>query len=210
MKKPDDILNAIEKAYGVGEPILTDDLLVLFQDAPRRTVFEWVAKLVNEGRMKRYESGVYYIPTTTIAGEAPLNPIKVIERKYIKGVDGACGYWSGATLDNNAGITEQVPAVYEVVTNNTGTAQRKVTVGGFLECIIRKARIPIDSKNVQAQQVLDVLTRRSPMDMTDEQSKAVAALANGIPATELQSMSLLWPQKTTRRVIEGEACGVFA
>lgn len=210
MKKLDDIFKKVKEAYGAGEAILTDDLLALFPDAPRRTVFEWVARLVDSGLMKRYESGVYYIPTTTIAGEAPLNPIKVIERKYIKGPDGACGYWSGATLDNNAGITEQVPAIYEVVTNNTGTAQRKITIGGFLDCIIRKARLPIDSDNVQAQQVLDVLTRRSPRDMTDEQSKAVAALANGIPATKLQSMSLLWPQKTTRRVIEGEAYGVFA
>lgn len=210
MKKTDNILDCVKNAYGVDEPVLTADIEALFPGTPRRTLFSQIASLVDLGRLERYENGVYYVPSETIAGRSILNPVKVIRRKYLGSVEEPCGYWAGATLDNGIGLSDQVPVRYEVITNNTGTAQRTVKVGGFLECVVRRAKIPVDAGNVRAQQVLDVLTRRNPSELTDEQARILGAFAAGVPATELYRMSMAWPQKTTRRVLEGEMLGVFA
>ena len=209
MKKYDDILASVTDAYGTDEPVLTSDIEALFPDIPRRTLFSQIAALVDSGRLERYESGVYYVPSETLAGRSTLNPVKVIRRKYLGSEEDPCGYWAGATLDNGIGLTEQVPARYEVVTNNTGTAQRTVKVGGFLECVVRRAKVPVDAGNVRAQQVLDVLTRRSPSTLTDGQAEALCAFAAPVPAKELYRMSMAWPQKTTRHVLEGEISGVL-
>ena len=103
-----------------------------------------------------------------------------------------------------------MPARLEVVTNNTATAQRTVKVGGWAECVVKKARCAVDGSNVRACQVLDVLCRRSPAQMEEGQRRALASLADGIPAAELYGLSLSWPQKVTRRISEGVSCGVFA
>lgn len=210
MFKPDEILNLIRESYGTGEPILTEDLDSLFSGVSRRTLFSYIDSLIKGGSLRRYETGIYYIPVRNEAGESALNPLKVIARKYLGTEGEPDGFWSGATLDNSIGLTEQVPTKYEVVTNNTGTAQKTVKVGGFLECIIRKSKIPVDADNIKAQQLLDILSRRRPKQLSKEQIAVLQGFARGLSFSNLMSMSASWPQKTTRRVLESEACGVFA
>lgn len=210
MRSNKEILELIRDAYGEDEPVLTADIEALCPDTPRRTLFARVSALVESGGLERYESGVYYVPSETLAGRSSLNPVKVIRRKYLGTEGEPCGFWAGATLDNGIGLTEQVPARYEVVTNNTATAQRTVKVGGFLECVVRKAKVPVDAGNVRAQQVLDVLTRRRPSELTGDQAKRLGEFASPVTAEELYRMSASWPQKTTRRVLEGEMAGVLA
>ncbi|MEG0621263.1 MAG: hypothetical protein RR477_09080, partial [Raoultibacter sp.] len=111
--------NILLERFGTNEPILTCDIEKAFPGVPKRTLFYRIGQLVEKGEIERYENGVYYIPGKTLAGKTSLNPLKVIEKKYLLDGEGKlCGFWSGATLDNGAGITEQVPACYEVVTNN--------------------------------------------------------------------------------------------
>ena len=190
MRNTDEILERIKYAFGEDEPVLISDIEALFPDVPRRTLFSNVASLVEKGELERYESGVYFIPSETIAGRATLNPVKVLQRKYLGTEDEPCGYWSGATLDNGIGLSEQAPAVYEIVTNNTGTQQRKVIVGGFLECVIRRAKIPVDKQNIRAQQVLDVLSRRKPSELSEKQTRALRSFAAPVSAEQLYYMSL--------------------
>lgn len=210
MTKKEDILKAIEERFGTDSPVLTSDIEELFPNTPRRTLFSQIASLVDSGRLSRYDTGVYYISTQTLAGETTLDPARVVERKYLVDAKGTCGYWSGASLDNSIGLSTQVPARLEVVTNNTSTNQRTVKVGGWAECLVKKARSVVDDSNVQACQILDVLCRRSPIEMDEGQRSTLTQLANGISAAELYVLSLDWPQKVTRRITEGVACGVFA
>lgn len=210
MAKREDILDAVKMRFGVGVPVLTADMESLFPDMPRRTLFYQVASLVATGELVRYEAGVYYIPTQTLAGMSTLDPAKVVMRKYLSDGSSVFGYWSGAALDNSIGVSAQVPTRLEVVTNNASTAQRTVRVGGWAECVVKKARRIVDESNVRAFQVLDVLCRRRPLEMDEDQRRALAQLANGISAGELYELSLDWPQKVTRRITEGVSCGVFA
>ena len=206
----DDMAKQIGSACDAGDALLAEDLAALFPELPRRTLYSRIAALVAADLLRRYESGVYYMPLETPAGPAEPSPLKVVERKYLGSPDAPRGYWAGAALDNGIGLTEQVPARYEVVTNDTGTAQRTVKAGGYLECVVRKAKIPVTAENVRAQQILDVLTRRKPSDLSEGQAATLKEFAAEVPAAALYEMSLAWPQKTTRRVAEGVARGVLA
>ncbi|WP_165249341.1 hypothetical protein [Adlercreutzia sp. ZJ141] len=208
MEKTLDIL--IER-FGYDAPILACDLEETFPDVPRRTIYSRLNRLIESGAIERYETGVYYIASTTILGKTPLNPLKVIERKYLRDPEGGvCGFWSGATLDNSEGISEQVPMRYEVVTNNASCAQREVTVGGYVKCVVHKSRVDVDRDNVDSLRFLDVLTRRKPKELTDGQRDAVKRLAEGLSKDDLLALSMAYPQKTTRRLVESEMLGVFA
>lgn len=206
-----DIFDILVNRFGYDAPILTSDLQDVFLDIPRRTIYLYISQLIDSGDLVRYESGVYYIPSVTILGKTPLNPIKVIERKYLRdSVGNVCGFWSGATLDNNEGLSEQVPVRYEVVTNNASCAQREVTIGGYVNCVVYKSRTDVDRDNVAALKFLDVLTRRKPKDLSSEQLGTVKKLAQGLSKDNLLKISMNYPQKTTRRLMECELLGVFA
>lgn len=113
-------------------------------------------------------------------------------------------------MDNSEGISEQVPMRYEVVTNNASCAQREVTIGGYVKCVVYKSRIDVDQDNVDALRFLDVLTRRKPKEFTDDQRDAIKRLAEGLFKDDLLRLSIAYPQKTTRRLMESEMLGILA
>lgn len=208
MEKTYDILF---ERFGYGVPILASDFEEVFPGVPRRTVYSKFNQLIASEMIERYDTGVYYIPRMTVLGKIPLNPLKVIERKYLRGLNGrVCGFWSGATLDNSEGLSEQVPMRYEVVTNNASCAQREVVIGGHVKCVVYKAPVNIDEGNIAAMRFLDILTRRKPKELTDEQRSVVKRLSFGLSREYLLQLSLSYPQKTTRRLIESENLGVLA
>lgn len=206
-----ELVGILTERFGLDEPILTEDVEAAFPSTPRRTLFSHISKAVEAGRLVRFETGVYYVPSAGLLGLAELDPLKVIARKYLFTPDGeSTGFWSGTTLDNNLGLTTQVPVVYEVVTDNTSVPQRTVRIGGYVTCIVRKSKVPVKGNDVRALQLLDILTRRKPQTLSPSQRKRVKALGQGVDMKELLKMSLFYPQKTTRRLAESEAIGVLA
>ncbi len=206
-----EMVDILEECFGRDEPILASDIAEAFPDLPRRTLHERISRAIEKGNLVRYEQGVYYIPSSGVLGQSELSPIKVIIRKYLRSASGErCGFWSGATLDNALGISEQVPNSYEVVTDNTAVAQRTITVGGYVKCVVRKSRVPAASTSEAALQLLDVLSRRRPATLDAEQRSKLAGLCKGLDKAELMRLSLSYPQKTTRRLVESEAIGVLA
>ena len=75
------LFEAILQQYGTNEPILSSE--ISFQDYSRPWIHKQLNRLCEEGKLIRYEKGIYYIPTQTPFGKSLLNPRKVIERKYI-------------------------------------------------------------------------------------------------------------------------------
>lgn len=67
-----------------------------------------------------------------------------------------CGYLSGYMLVNMAGLTTQVPAVYEVVSNNVTTDYRKVMINKT-RVIVRRPKVSVTNENVRILQFLDLI-----------------------------------------------------
>lgn len=59
MKEFEDIL--LER-FGEGRPILVGDILSLFPDVSRVTVYQRINSAISKGSLERYGRGVYCIP----------------------------------------------------------------------------------------------------------------------------------------------------
>ena len=139
--------------YGYNEPIFLSDLSIegLSENAVRQSV----KRLVANGFLERYDNGIYYIPKQGgLLGKSYLDPFLVIMRKYVQNKSETYGYVTGIFFANQLGLTTQMPAVIEIVTNRESTNGRMITVGN-LKVRIRKSSVTISDSNAEILQLLD-------------------------------------------------------
>lgn len=80
----------------------------------------------------------------------------VIERKYLRNKSGIFGYLSGLMFENEIGVTSQVPAVYDVVTNRATSDYRETSLVRT-KVILRKPKVTVTEENYRILQLLDLL-----------------------------------------------------
>ena len=139
--------------YGYNEPIFLNDLSIegLSENAVRQSV----KRLVANGFLERYDNGIYYIPKQGgLLGKSYLDPFLVIMRKYVQNKSETYGYITGISFANQLGLTTQMPAVIEVVTNREATNGRMIMVGN-LKVRIKKPSVTISDSNAEILQFLD-------------------------------------------------------
>ena len=139
--------------YGYNEPIFLNDLSIegLSENAVRQSV----KRLVANGFLVRYDNGIYYIPKQGgLLGKSYLDPFLVIMRKYVQNKSETYGYVTGISFANQLGLTTQMPAVIEVVTNREATNGRMIMVGN-LKVRIKKPSVTISDSNAEILQLLD-------------------------------------------------------
>lgn len=139
--------------FGYNEPIFINDLSVegLSENAVRQSV----KRLVANGFLERYDNGIYYIPKRGgLLGKSYLDPFLVIMRKYVQGKSETYGYVTGISFANQLGLTTQMPAVIEVVTNREATNGRMVKIGN-LTVRIKKSTLTVSDSNAELLQLLD-------------------------------------------------------
>ena len=141
--------------YGYNEPIFLNDLVIegLSDNAVRQSV----KRLVASGFLERYDNGIYYIPKRGgLLGKSYLDPSMVIMRKYVQNKSEIYGYVTGISFANQLGLTTQMPAVIEVVTNREATNGRMITVGSQ-RVRIKKPAITVSDSNAELLQLLDTI-----------------------------------------------------
>lgn len=190
--------------YGTNEPIISAD--IVFKNYSRPWVMKQLKSLCEDGKLIRFEKGIYYIPTDTVFGKSILNPRKVIEKKYINDGENTIGYYSGITFQNQLKLTTQMPNVIEIYTNNETTNVRDVMVGKQ-KVILRKARTTINSTNVAVLSFLEMMNDIIPCSLDSEKKNRIAEYINnnGITKQEIISYASVFPDKVMRNLIESEA-----
>lgn len=145
----------LEKNYGYNEPIFISEIqLDSMNDNSLRQSFK---RMVKSGDLIRFDTGIYYLPKESrLLTKSYIDPLKVIIRKYIKNDSSTFGYFSGAFLANQMGLTTQMSAVIEIVTNKESTKGRLVTVGGQSVRLKRPA-IPVTQENADLLQLIDAV-----------------------------------------------------
>ncbi|MBD5497066.1 MAG: hypothetical protein HDR11_04760 [Lachnospiraceae bacterium] len=143
--------------FGYNEPIFINELCVPnMSDSAKRQA---VKRLSASGFLKRYDTGIYYIPKPSKLLETSyLDPYLVITRKYVKNNAETYGYITGASFANQLGLTTQMPAVLEIVTNKEATKGRVLTIGGQT-VRIKRPILPITDSNAPVLQFLDTLSQ---------------------------------------------------
>ena len=139
--------------YGYNEPIFLNDLLV--EGISENAVRQSVKRLVACGFLERYDSGIYYTPKSGgLLGKSYLDPSVVIMRKYVENNSNKYGYITGLSFANQLGLTTQMPAVIEIVTNREATNGRTLMVGNQ-KVRVKKSVIPVSEDNAELLQLLD-------------------------------------------------------
>ena len=141
--------------YGYNEPIFLNDLFIegLSENAIRQSV----KRLVASGFLERYDNGIYYIPKHGgLLGKSYLDPSMVIIRKYVENQSNKYGYITGLSFANRLGLTTQMPAVIEIVTNRESTNGRMLMVGNQ-KVRVKKSSISVSEDNAELLQLLDAI-----------------------------------------------------
>ena len=197
------LFESILQQYGTNEPILSSE--ITFQAYSRPWIYKQLNQLCEEGRIVRYEKGIYYIPTQTPFGPSLLNPRKVIERKYISQGGDTVGYYSGVALQNQLRLTTQMPNVIEIYTNNETTRVRDVYVGKQ-KVLLRKARTRITAANADVLSFLELMNELKTETLDDEKKAILTGLIAewNITRKDITTYAPFFPDKAMRNLIESE------
>ena len=150
-----DVYSYIENNYQPNEPIFLSELNISGMKAV--SVRQQMKKLTESGQLKRFDTGIYYIPKKSMfRSGSSLSVDEVIRKKYLADGGNCCGYVGGILFANQLGLTTQVPGVYEVYTNKATTEYRETQLAN-LRVILRKPYCVIDEKNAATLQFLDLL-----------------------------------------------------
>lgn len=197
------LYNALLKKYGYNEPILTNE--IQFKSYSKPWLYKELNKLCEEDKVKRFEKGVYYIPKKTPLGDSVLDPSKVVEKKYIKADDEIFGYYSGYYLLNVLGLTNQVPNVVDIYSNNESSKLREITVGSQ-NIRVRRARVDITKENVDVLTFLELMNIVDSSALDETQKRRITKFLTDakISRGDITKYAPFYPDKAMRAMIESE------
>lgn len=194
----------LREIYGENEPIFVSD--IEYNGMSDNYIRQQVKKLTDAGLLKRYDTGIYFIPKKSIfKSGTQLSMNRVIERKYLQDKNERCGYVSGVAFANQLGITTQVSMICEVVTNKATNDRREITLANS-RVIIRRPRTPVNEQNYRILQFLDLMKDIDYFaEVTGEElQKCLCAYleANSIRFADLEKYLGYYPDKIYRNLFE--------
>lgn len=190
--------------YGYNEPIFLKDLVI--EDLSDNAVRQSVKRLVVSGFLERYDNGIYYIPKRGgLLGKSYLDPSVVIMRKYVQNKSEIYGYVTGISFANQLGLTTQMPAVIEVVTNREATNGRMITVGSQ-RVRVKKPAITVSDSNAELLQLLDSIGQAEKYtELTIEETKETLLSymrKKRFTKEQLSEVSVVLTGATAKKMIE--------
>lgn len=197
------LFESIVQQYGTNEPILSSE--ITFQDYSRPWIYKQLNQLCEEGKLTRFEKGIYYVPTQTPFGKSLLNPRKVIERKFIFQGGETIGYYSGITFQNQLQLTTQMPNVIEIYTNKETTRVRDAYVGKQ-KVLLRKARTKITAANADVLSFLELMNDLNAAVLDDEKKAIITKFISDrkITRRDITAYAPVFPDRAMRTLIESE------
>lgn len=194
----------LRETYGENEPIFVSD--IEYNGMSDNYIRQQVKKLTDAGLLKRYDTGIYFIPQKSIfKSGTQLSMNRVIERKYLQDKNERCGYVSGVAFANQLGITTQVSMICEVVTNKATNDRREITLANS-RVIVRRPRTPVSEQNYRILQFLDLMKDIDYFaEVTGEElQKCLCAYleANSIRFADLEKYLGYYPDKIYRNLFE--------
>lgn len=201
----------LESNYSPNEPIFISDVELPVSDVNLRRMFK---KLCDEGKIKRFDKGIYYIPKQSrLKGGVPIGADAVTKAKYVSRKGKVVGYVSGYTFANQLGITTQVPYVIEIVTNNVSSRYREIDKDGR-RVILRKPKAVVNEDNYRVLQLLDLLsniTQYTDEDMPNTALRVKAYIKNeGISRDDIDQYIGEYPDRIYKNIYEMRFWDVLA
>lgn len=194
----------LKENYKENEPIILAELQI--KDMTGNNIRQQLKKLTDEGMIKRFDKGIYYLPRKSIFKSGSLPSIeKVLEYKYLRDKNQICGYVSGQLFFNQIGLSTQVPMQYEIVSNKATTDYRE-TVLAQSRIIIRSPKVPVTEQNYTILQFLDLMkdvdlySEISGKELQERLFKYLRTI--NLKISDLEPYFTYYPDKLYRNLIE--------
>ena len=210
-----DLVNYLVSIYGYGTPIFLKDVRIGRKS--KTAIREEFYRAYKRGDINRNGQGIYSIvkkdeELPIIASfEDILSKKFLCEKNVISGLEKlfVCGYYSGLTFINQIGISQQVPAILEITTNNTSSKKRYFTIRNRV-AIIRKSRTTITFQNYKILQFLDMF-HFLEMDEVKENKQLLRDYIKRQNLTKFQFSQYigLYGTKTIKKIVEGGIIDAF-
>ena len=186
------------------EPIFVEDIVKNFPNHSRQWIDDTLKYLIQQNRIKRFSTGVYYIPIKYKDGESTLNIIKVIERKYIKNHNDVIGYYSGESLLKEIGLLNRNPEMITVVTNREKSKGRKVVIGDKT-VYLKKPPTEITGNNHSALRFLEAVRI---LDFTHSDSFELESFFNyvknsSVRISDINQYCMFFPDEVSKKILSG-------
>ena len=110
------------------------------------------------------------------------------------------GYFTGLTFLNSIGITTQVPAIPEIVTNNTSC--KRFYVSGSFKALLRKPKVEIDFRNYKALQFFDIFYYLSEREIEDNKSILLEYIEKNLTKMDFKKYIHLYSPKVVKIMVE--------
>lgn len=197
--------------FKTDEPILVDDIIKMFPNRSRQWVDKALKTMVDSKTLKRYTTGVYYIPRKTLFGDSLLDPDRVVTKKYIESAGEVYGYVSGTALLNSLGLTTQVPNIITIITNNEKSRGRKVRIGKQ-EVYLIKSPTKISKKNSAVLQLLEAVKLADLNDLDEMENKNLENYIkkNKITLADVSKYCVFFPDVVSKKILGGKLIGILA
>ena len=153
----------ITRNYDVNEPIFISDLVNCGLKMPK--IRKEVMRLTADEKLKRFDTGIYYIPgTDEYRFDEKEFIYKIIKKRYLYNEEGVIGYHGGVTLGLKIGFTIAQPDYvrydYEIVSNKATRDYRVMKIKD-VTYIVRQPRVTVTKENYQILQLLDLVKEMS-------------------------------------------------
>ncbi|MBR1624023.1 MAG: hypothetical protein IJ675_08985 [Pseudobutyrivibrio sp.] len=150
------IYNYLTEHYKENEPIFFSDIYT--GEVSKSALTQQLTSLCKKGLLVKYDNGVYYLPKKSkLKSSVGPTADTVAKYRFIIKNGKTDGFYSGNTFANQLGISTQVPHTVEIVSNNTNSAPRDVSIGNR-KFNVKKPLVTITDENVYVLQMLDLLS----------------------------------------------------
>ncbi len=201
-----DLFDTIKEIIGINEPFELQDLEK--GNISYENLRQQLSRMVKQRKIERFSQGIYFIPKETIFGLSSLDPMQVIQKKYLGETKSIKGFPVGLAFENDIGLTQQVPVILEIVTNAEKSKKRVLRIG-YTQVILRKPLTTIDANNYKYVQLLEYLRLRNPVTKKKEELKRYVSkekFSRSILFSYLRS----YPASVSKRLLESGIIDVLA
>ena len=208
------IINYLETVYGYSTPIFLKDVRI--GGKSKAAIKESFYRAVKDGQLERRSNGIYFLRSNEKFGSG-ITFEDVVEKKFIYSKDVnkgfkelfRIGYYTGMTFLNRIGISEQVPAILEITTNNTSSKKRFYSSKKSL-AIIRKGKTQITSQNYLMLQFLDMFHWLSSYEVIKNSELLRKYIeSNYLTKQQFSEYIPLYSFQTLKKITEGGLLDAF-
>ena len=192
------LFTTIKKQFAKNEVFFIEDIHE--KSMTKTAIKEGLVRLVQEGVLKRYSYGIYYLP-----GEGEPDASEAINMRYIERNGKVFGFYTGegfiSVLNNkNPSIQEKI----EIMTNRA-TSGKKSIYAFSKRFTLRKPYYPVDKNNYALNAFLSYIAM-TPLNKIMENYSVLANYIkkNHLSAPEVMEMAVHFPAKTASKLLSSD------